>query len=77
LWQRRTEEVLRKKLAVLVAMAMMLAMMLTSAGMASAAPCGGSCGGKPSGGPNVFALDNAAAPGLEALKNVIERRGLR
>ncbi len=68
---------LRKKLAVLVTMAMMLAMMLTSVGMASAAPCGGSCEGKPSGGPNVFALDNAAAPGLEALKNVIERRGLR
>jgi hypothetical protein len=65
--------VLRKKLAVLVTMAMML----TSVGMASAAPCGGSCEGKPSGGPNVFALDNAAAPGLEALKNVIERRGLR
>ena len=64
---------LRKKLAVLVTMAMML----TSVGMASAAPCGGSCEGKPSGGPNVFALDNAAAPGLEALKNVIERRGLR
>jgi hypothetical protein len=77
LWERRTEEVLRKKLAVLVTMAMMLAMMLTSVGMASAAPCGGSCEGKPSGGPNVFALDNAAAPGLEALKNVIERRGLR
>jgi hypothetical protein len=77
LWERRTEAVLRKKLAVLVAMAMMLAMMLTSAGMASAAPCGGSCGDKPSGGPNVFALENAAAPGLEALKNVIERRGLR
>ena len=75
--KERTEEVLRKKQAVLVAMAMMLAMMLTSAGMASAAPCGGSCGGKPSGGPSVFALDNAAAPGLEALKNVIERRGLR
>jgi len=69
--------VLRKKLAVLAAMAMMLAMMLTSVGMASAAPCGGSCEGRPSGGPNVFALDNAAAPGLEALKNVIERRGLR
>ena len=68
---------LRKKLAVLVTMAMMLAMMLTSVGIASAAPCGGSCEGKPSGGPNVFALDNAAAPGLEALKNVIERRGLR
>ena len=68
---------LRKKLAVLVVMAMMLAMMLTSVGTASAAPCGGSCEGTPSGGPNVFALDNAAAPGLEALKNVIERRGLR
>ncbi len=67
---------LRKKLAVLVTMAMML-VMLTSVGMASAAPCGGSCGATPSGGPNVFALDNAAAPGLEALKNVIERRGLR
>jgi hypothetical protein len=69
--------VLRKKLAVLVVMAMMLVMMLSSAGMASAAPCSGSCEGRPSGGPNVFALDNAAAPGLEALKNVIERRGLR
>ena len=68
---------LRKKLAVLAAMAMMLAMMLTPVGMASAAPCHGSCEGRPSGGPNVFALDNAAAPGLEALKNVIERRGLR
>ena len=68
---------LRKKLAVLVVMAMMLAMMLTSVGTASAAPCHGSCEGRPSGGPNVFALDNAAAPGLEALKNVIERRGLR
>jgi hypothetical protein len=66
--------VLRKKLAVLVVMAMM---MLSSVGMASAAPCSGSCEGRPSGGPNVFALDNAAAPGLEALKNVIERRGLR
>ena len=65
---------LRKKLAVLVVMAMM---MLSSVGMASAAPCSGSCEGRPSGGPNVFALDNAAAPGLEALKNVIERRGLR
>ena len=67
---------LRKKLAVLAAMAMMLAMMLTSVGMASAAPCGGSCEG-PSGGPGAIALDNAAAPGLEALKNVLERRGLR
>ena len=65
---------LRKKLAVLVVMAMM---MLSSVGMASAAPCSGSCEGRPSGGPNVFALDNAAAPGFEALKNVIERRGLR
>ena len=65
---------LRKKLAVLVVMAMM---MLSSVGMASAAPCSGSCEGRPSGGPNVIALDNAAAPGLEALKNVIERRGLR
>ena len=68
---------LRKKLAVLVVMAMMLAMMMSSAGMASAAPCGGSCDGTPSGGPSAIALDNAAAPGLEALKNVIERRGLR
>ena len=64
---------LRKKLAVLVVMAMMLA----SVGMASAAPCQGSCEGTPSGGPGAIALDNAAAPGLEALKNVIERRGLR
>ena len=68
---------LRKKLAVLVVMAMMLAMMLASVGMASAAPCQGSCEGTPSGGPGAIALDNAAAPGLEALKNVIERRGLR
>ena len=68
---------LRKKLAVLAAMAMMLVMMLTSVGMASAAPCHGSCKGTPSGGPGAIALDNAAAPGLEALKNVIERRGLR
>ena len=69
---------LRKKLAVLAAMAMMLVMiMLTSVGTASAAPCGGSCEGTPSGGPGAIALDNAAAPGLEALKNVIERRGLR
>ena len=64
---------LRKKLAVLVVMAMML----TSVGMASADPCRGSCEGTPSGGPGAIALDNAAAPGLEALKNVIERRGLR
>ena len=64
---------LRKKLAVLAAMAMML----TSVGTASAAPCGTSCEGTPSGGPGAIALDNAAAPGLEALTNVIERRGLR
>jgi hypothetical protein len=69
--------VLRKKLAVLVAMAMMLAMMLTSVGTASAAPCGTSCEGTSSGGPGAIALDHAAAPGLEALTNVIERRGLR
>ena len=68
---------LRKKLAILAAMAMMLAMMLTSVGTASADPCRGSCEGTPSGGPGAIALDNAAAPGLEALKNVIERRGLR
>ena len=69
---------LRKKLAVLVVMAMMLVMMmLSSVGMASAAPCSSSCEGRPSGGPGAIALDNAAAPGLEALKNVIERRGLR
>ena len=68
---------LRKKLAVLVVMAMMLVMMLSSVGMASAAPCSGSCEGRPTGGPSAIALDNAAAPGLEALKNVIERRGLR
>jgi hypothetical protein len=37
---RRKEEVLRKKLAVLVAMAMMLAMMMASAGTASALPGG-------------------------------------
>ena len=68
---------LRKKLAVLVVMAMMPVMMLSSVGMASAAPCSSSCEGRPSGGPGAIALDNAAAPGLEALKNVIERRGLR
>ena len=37
---------LRKKLAILVAMAMMLAMMLASAGMASAAPASGQGGAK-------------------------------
>jgi hypothetical protein len=69
--------VLRKKLAVLVAMAMMLVMMLTSVGTASAAPCGISCEGTPSGGPGAIALDHADAHALEALTNVIERRGLR
>jgi hypothetical protein len=69
--------VLRKKLAILAAMAMMLVMMLTSVGTASADPCGTSCEGTPSGGPGAIALDNADAHALEALKNVIERRGLR
>ena len=64
---------LRKKLAILVAMAMMLA----SAGTASAAPCGGSCGGTPSGGPGAIAFDHADAHALEALTNITERRGLR
>lgn len=62
---------LRKKLAVLVAMAMMLVMMLTSVGTASAAPCDTSCEGTPSGGPGAIALDHADAhAALEALTNV-------
>jgi hypothetical protein len=40
LYGRRTQEVLRKKLTVLVAMAMMLAMMVASTGVASATPGG-------------------------------------
>jgi hypothetical protein len=60
-----------------VAMAMMLAMMVASVGTASATPCGGSCEVTPSGGPGAIALDHANAHAIEALTNVIERRGLR
>jgi len=41
LYGRRSTEVLRKKLTVLVAMAVMLAVMVASAGMASASPING------------------------------------
>jgi hypothetical protein len=66
-----------RKPTVLVAMAVMVAMMLVSVGTASAAPCSGSCEGTPSGGPGAIALDHANAHAIEALTNVIERRGLR
>ena len=66
-----------RKPKVLVAMAVMLAMMVASVGTASATPCGTSCEVTPSGGPGAIALDHANAHAIEALTNVIERRGLR
>jgi hypothetical protein len=66
-----------RKPKVLVAMAVMLAMMGASVGTASATPCGTSCEVTPSGGPGAIALDHANAHAIEALTNVIERRGLR
>jgi hypothetical protein len=66
-----------RKPKVLVAMAVMVAMMVALVGTASATPCGGSCEGTPSGGPGAIALDHANSHAIEALTNVIERRGLR